>query len=115
MAVNPGLPPNSDIVFDCRASGYADLRHDDAIPSDPDIVGDLHLVIDLGVFADHGIADSAAVHRRVGADLHIVLNDHAADLHLLQDALAADRIAESVLADAHAGMQNDAVAQQCML
>ena len=76
---------------------------------------DLHQIVDLGALADDGVADRAAVDRGVGADLDVVLDDDAADLRHLRDARAAPgTIAEAVLADARAGMDDDAVADQRM-
>ena len=54
----------------------------------------------------------AAVDRRVGADLDVVLDDDAADLRHLEVPPRPDGEAEPVLADAHAGMDDDAVAEQ---
>ena len=77
-----------------------------------DVVRDLDEVIDLRPLADHRVAARAAVDRGVGADLDVVLDDDAADLRHLQVALRAHGEAEAVLADAHAGMEDDAVADE---
>ena len=61
------------------------------------------------------VSDRApAVDGGVGADLHVVADDHAADLRHLQVALGAHREPEPVLADAHTGMDDDAVADDGM-
>ena len=80
--------------------------------ADDDVVADLHEVVDLGALADDRVARRAAIDRRVGADLDVVLNDDAAHLRHLQMPARAEREAETVLADAHARMQDDAVAEQ---
>ncbi len=85
---------------------------DHAMTADHHVVGDLHEVIDLGALADHRVARGAAVDRRVGADLDIVLDDDPADLRHLQVAVRAHGEAEAVLADAGARMDDDAVAEQ---
>ncbi len=57
---------------------------------------------------------AAAIDRRVGADLDIVLDDDAAGLRNLLMALRTWQIAETVLADAGAGMDDHAIADQRM-
>ena len=52
-----------------------------------DVVADLHEIVDLGAFADDRVAIGAAVDRRPGADLDVVLDDDAADLRHFQMAL----------------------------
>ena len=73
---------------------------------------DLDQIIDLGALADHRVAAGAAVDRGVGADLDVVLDDDAADLRHLQVPLRPHGEAEAVLPDAHAGMEDDAVADE---
>ena len=57
--------------------------------ADHDVVGDLHQVVDLGALADHRVRQRAPVDRGVGADLHVVADDDAADLGHLHAALGA--------------------------
>ena len=78
-------------------------------------MSDLHQIVDLGALADDGIPGGAAVDGRIGADLHIVLNDDAAGLRDFLMALRGRQIAETVLADARARMDDDAIADQRML
>ena len=82
------------------------------MPAHDDVVPDLHEIINFGAFADHGVLQRAAVDAAVGADLHVVLDDDPADLRHLEVALGAHGEAEPVLADPHAGMQDDPVADQ---
>ena len=51
-----------------------------ALTSDGHIVGDLDQIVDLGAFPDHGVAAAAAIDRRIGADLDIVLDNDTAEL-----------------------------------
>ena len=44
------------------------------------VVGDLDQIVDLGVLADHGVVEGAAVDAGVGADGDAVLHDHPAEL-----------------------------------
>src|ERR1700681_198613 len=81
--------------------------------ADRGVVSDLHQVIDLGALADGGIAPGAPVDCRPGADLHVVLDDDATDLrHLDVPPLSILNVTEAILADAHAGMHDDAIADQ---
>ena len=43
-------------------------------------MSDLHEIVDLGAFADHRIACSAAVDGRVGINFDVVLDNGAFDL-----------------------------------
>ena len=84
------------------------------MPSDRDVVSDLDQIVDLGALADHGIAGRAAIDRRVGADLDVVLDDDAARLRDFLMALRTWQIAEAVLADTSAGMDDHAIPDQRM-
>jgi len=67
----------------------------------------------FGAFADHGIAQAAAVDGGVGAHLDMVLDQDPAGLRHLQMALGAEENeAIAVLPDAAAGMDQDVVADQ---
>ena len=89
------------------------MRDHDAVPADLAVVSDLAKIIDLARFADHGVPDAAAVDRHAGADLDVVLDDDAAGLrNLLLRGIFG--VAETVLADAAAGMDDDAIADQRM-
>ena len=105
-------PPMRDEILDRRRAGDADLGDDHAMPADDHVVGDLDQIVDLGALADHRVAAGAAVDRGVGADLDVVLDDDAADLRHLQVPLRSHGEAEAVLPDAHAGMEDDAVADE---
>ena len=54
----------------------------------------------------------AAVDRGAGADLDVILNDHAADLRHLEWPVPARHEAEAILPDAAAGMHDHPVADQ---
>src|SRR5436190_20993825 len=102
------------IVPNRHAAGDAALRDQDAVPADHTVVADLHEVIDLGPLADHGVAAAAAVDRGVDADLDVVLHDDAAELRHLDVAVRARLIAEAVVSDVAAGVDDDGVADQRM-
>src|SRR6202035_6159593 len=101
---NAGLARHHHIISHLDAARYADLRDNDAVSPDRAVVADLHQIVDLGALADDGIAAGAAVDGRIGAYLHIVLNDDAAGLRDFFMALRARQIAKTVLADTGARM-----------
>src|SRR5580698_1463752 len=83
------------------------------MPADQAVVSDLHKIVDFGALADDGVTGRAAVDRGVSADLHVILNDDPAILWNFLMALRTRQIAESVLPDTDAGMNDDAIADQC--
>ena len=112
MAGQAGLAAEGGEIADHGRARNAALRHQHAMAADDDVVGDLNQVVDLGSLADDRVAVGAAVDRRPGADLDVVLDDDAADLRHLEVPARPEREAEAVLADMDAGMDDDAVADQ---
>src|SRR5690606_36662653 len=115
MVGDAHAPAQHRPVADGNGAGNAAMGGEHATTSDPYIMGDLDEIIYLGPLADHRIGKRAAIDRGVGADLDVVLDDDAAELGHLVEAGAARHVAEAVLADAHAGMDDDAVAEKCVL
>ena len=76
----PAWPAQYDEIAELAAAGDADLRHDDAMATRSVVVPNLDQIINLRTFADHGVADRAAVDGGAGADLYIVLDNDAAEL-----------------------------------
>src|SRR4029077_17516424 len=107
-------PAHHDIVPDCAASRNAGMRGEHAVPPDLDVVRDLDEVVDLGPLPDHGVADRAAVDGRIGAYLHIVLDDDAPALGDLIMAPHAWKVSEAILPDPHTGMDDHAITDQRM-
>src|SRR6516162_1821897 len=101
-------------VADRNAARYADLRDNQAMAADRAVVSDLHEIVDLGAFADHRIAGSAAVDSSVRTDLDVVLDDDAPGLRDFLVTLRRRQIAEAVLPDADTRMDDDPVADQGM-
>src|SRR5690349_14399816 len=104
------LSADNDTVADMRAAGDADQRHDDDMLSDDYVMAYLHLIINLRAVADDGVRPGAAVYRSARADFHIVADDDAAELRQFYVAFFAEREAEPVLPDMHAGVDDDAPA-----
>ena len=75
---NPGLTADYHKIADLDQPRNADLRHDGTVSAEPDIVPDLHEIIEPGTRTDRRIARQAAINRGVRADLHVVLKNHAA-------------------------------------
>src|SRR6478752_1477163 len=102
------------MIADRDAAGDCGVAGKQAEPPDDDVMADLDQIIELAAFSDHGIAQAAAIDTGIGADFDVVLNDHPRKLRDLGMALRARHEAETILSDPHAGMQNDAVADQSM-
>ncbi len=112
MARQPRLTAEGGEVADHGRAGNARLRDENAVAADDDIVADLHEIIDLRPLADDRVAIGAAIDRRAGADLDVVLDDHAADLRHLEMPARPHREAEAVLTDVRAGMDDHAIADE---
>src|SRR5439155_25812310 len=84
----------------------------DAMTSDRDVVSDLHKVVDLRPLADHGVAHAAPVDHGRCADLDVVLNDHPAELRHFRVPGRSRLIAEPVLPDPAAAVDDHVVADQ---
>src|SRR5690606_38324883 len=112
MTHRPGLAAHHHEVAELRRTGDPAVPYDDAVPPDHDVVPYLHEIINFRAFADDGVVERAAVYGGVGADFHVILDDHPPDLRNREVALRTYREAEAILADAHARVQNDAVAHQ---
>ena len=76
------------------------------------VVCDLHQIVDLGALADYGIAIAAPIDGGTGANLHIVLDDHAPGLRNFSVPARRHDVAKSILPDRAAWMHNDAVAYE---
>src|SRR5215469_4664649 len=82
------------------------------MPPDAHVLRYLHKIVDLRSLADDGVAGRAAIDRGFGTDLHVVLNN---DTPGLRDILVPARrwqVTEAVLADADAGMDDHAIADE---
>ena len=96
-------------ILDGDAAAQAGLGNDDAVAADQAVMSDLTEIIDLGSFADDGVAQSAAVDLGARSDLDVVVNDDTPDLRDLDMLLAVGDVAEAVLADMTAGVNHHPV------
>src|ERR1700691_1549472 len=109
---NADFAAEHDEVSQYGTPRYTDLPGNQAVSSDAHVVCYLHEVVDLGAFADDGITGRTAVDGGVGAYFYIVLNDDPAALRDLQVAGWRWKIAEAVLTDTSAGMDDDPIPDQ---
>src|SRR6185312_12280079 len=92
----------------------ADLRHQKTVMADLHIVADMDQAVEAHAALDMGVADGAAVHGAVGAELHIILDDDAAQLRHAQQALQAGHEGETLIADGIVWAHHHALAQNGM-
>ena len=52
MIADAHLPPHDNVIFDGDTAGKAGLRGDDDIFADPNIVSNVHKIVDFGTAAD---------------------------------------------------------------
>src|SRR5881628_1917671 len=102
----PDLARRDDAAAEVARARDPDLSHDDRVLADLDVVTDLDEVVDLGPAADDRPAEHGAIDRRVGADVHVVLDHDGTDLRDLAMAAAVEDVAESVAADDGAGLDD---------
>ena len=79
--------------------------------ADLHIVADMNQAVDTHAALDMGIADGAAVHRTVGAELDIIFDDHAAQLRHAQQAFQAGHETETLIADGIVGAHHHPLAE----
>jgi hypothetical protein len=115
VAVHTALAADRDEVTEPGRAGNADLRDDHTVASDLGVVRDLHLVVDLGALAHHRVTIGAPIDGRIGADLNVVLDDYPADLGDFHVAARTHGKTKTILADANAWMNDDAVADERVL
>ena len=76
----PGLRGHHHEILQLGRPGNPGLRDDHATTAEAHVVPDLYQVVEARAGADHGILQRTAIDRGIGADLHIVLEDHAPEL-----------------------------------
>lgn len=110
MAIHAGLSGHDDVIADLGASGDADLRAEEIVLADFDIVSQVAEVIDLGTAADDGVVHRAVVNGGAGADFDVVADDSAAELaDVMVMALFIGGEAEALTADDGVRTKDDTV------
>lgn len=111
MAIHAGLSGHDDVIADLGAAGDTDLRAEEIVLADLDIMSQMAKVIDLGAAADDGVIHRAIVDGGAGADLDVVSDDSAAKLaNVMVMALFIGGEAEALTADDGVRTKDDAVA-----
>lgn len=111
MAIHAGLSGHDDVIADLGAAGDTDLRAEEIVLADLDIMSQMAKVIDLGAAADDGVIHRTVVDGGAGADLDVVSDDSAAKLaNVMVMALFIGGEAEALTADDGVRTKDDAVA-----
>ncbi len=114
MPEDSHLTPEHRVFADLGAAADTILGDDNAVFTNDDVVGDLHEVVDLGAFADEGVAECAAINSAVGPDLDVVLDHDAADLRDFAVMILIKNITVAIGADDGAGVNADTVADPAL-
>src|SRR3989338_4583358 len=119
MAGNTGLTGQDCPFPDVDAAGNPDLRYNDTILPQHNIVGDLHQIVDFCTLADDGLVESRPVNGRIGPALNVLFNHdrpdlgdffmHPVNVDISKTIGAYDGAAvnDGVFADRHALADND--------
>lgn len=74
------LVSDPDKILPARRASDAALRHNRGTATKTHVVTDLHQVINARAGTGDGVTDRSAIDRRVGAEFHIVFENHATEL-----------------------------------
>jgi hypothetical protein len=85
MARHCRLATDLDKILNDRRTGNSHLRHNHTAASKANVMTYLDQVIDPRSGTDDGVAGRSSVDRGVGADLNVVLQDHASKLWNAQE------------------------------
>src|SRR5687767_3997852 len=109
---DPDAAPDHAVAPDRDAARDARAARDHRVRADHHVVADLDLVVELDPVADDGVVERPAVDGRVGPDLDVVADAHAAHLGDLHPAARLARHAETVGADHDSRVQDAARADR---
>lgn len=111
MTIHAGLSGHDDVIADLGAAGDADLRAEEIVLADLDIMSQMTKIIDLGAAADDGVIHRTVVDGGAGADLDVISDDSAAELaNVMVVACLVSGEAEALTADDGMRTKDDAVA-----
>lgn len=112
MIADSRLSANHHAVADFGAPGDTDLSTQNGFLTNPNIVADLHEIIDHRSSADDSISGGAAVDRAVRADFNVVLDHDTAELQHAEQALWSGHEAKALTADGDTAFDPDTVADE---
>src|SRR4051812_3293854 len=114
MTGNTGLARQDDMIVKPGATGNSRLRDHNAPGAKLHVVSDLNQIIDHGAAANDRIRTSAAIDRGVRSDLHVVFDDHSAELRNPHEPGRVHGKAETILPNSYPGIDADPVADRTM-
>jgi hypothetical protein len=116
MTCKTGLPTDQNPLTDLSAATNAGLGCNDGKIAHFDIMCDLDEVVQLGATFNKRRAHRGPVDRSIGAYLHIVFNDHIADLRdLFQGSICLRSKTKSIAADNGTGMNRNIITQLAVM
>ena len=111
MPRRAGLTTENDIVFQGRAPSDADLRAQDAVLTNHDVVANLNQIIDLRALSHHRATETSTIDGRICADFDVVLNQDRADLRHLGVTALNHFVAKSIRANDDPSVEPDSIKQ----
>src|SRR5258705_227816 len=90
------LSTNHRVVFNHHTAADTRLGSDHHALTNVAVVTHVNHVVQFGTAADTSTTESRAIHARVGSELDVVFNDHAADLRKLVVAHVISHIAKTI-------------------
>jgi hypothetical protein len=115
MVADADLSADHDAVADDGAACDTDLAKNNAMPSKPDIVRDVHEVIENSPRANDGVTGRTSVYRAVRTNLDIVFDNDTAKLGNAQSPIPRGHEAETLSANADTGRDPDSGAMMAQL
>jgi hypothetical protein len=107
MVANAGLSPDHDAIPDYSTACDTHLAANNAISPKPDIVRNLHEVIENSPRSDYGVTGRTSVYRAVRTNLDIVLDNDTAKLRNAQSPIRRGHEAETLSSNADTGRDLD--------
>ena len=104
MVSNADLAPGDHSPAQRAAAGDTGLSGDHRMLANPDIVRNLHQVVDFDAASDASVIQRAAVNCGISSNFHIVGNLDRADLREFEVVAFTENVAEAVRADHSAGV-----------
>ena len=103
------LPGHNHVIPQLRTARNAALGDDKTMLTNSNVVADLNQVVNFRAAPDHRWPESSTIDGHVRANLNVVTNNHAANLHHFQVHPIFGHITEPIRADDSSGVDPDAV------